>query len=161
MELLVAADGDQDEQILQDDNGAEDHNDDVEGGELPFILNVSFQILVGHVLCKGIVGLDQRPIVVLGILALHGDGVTEHSGFTAKIHSHSGSVLFKQQLSSLPERTGGGPRLGRRLPVPQSRQRGFVGHLQTHRKGEESQRYLLNRENKQTKQTFFAKQHAH
>lgn len=92
MELLVPADGHQDQQILQDDNGAEHHDDDVESGEvrLFFILYVFFQFLGAHVLSEGIVGVDQALIVVLGIPALHGDRVAEHSGFTAQIHSHSG-----------------------------------------------------------------------
>lgn len=57
-----------------------------------FTLNMFSQLLGGHVLSDSIVGVDQTPIVVLGILALHGDRVAEHSGFTAKIHSHSGVV---------------------------------------------------------------------
>ena len=92
MELLVAEDGHQDQQILQDDDGAEHHDDDVESGEVSlfFTLYMFIQVLGAHVLSEGIVGVDQALVVVLGIPALHGDRVAEHSGFTTQIHSHSG-----------------------------------------------------------------------
>lgn len=92
MELLVAADSNEDQQVLQDNDGAQDHNDNVKGGKLFFILNELIQLLTGHILSKGIIGADQTRIVVLGIFALHGDRVAKHNGFTTKIHSHSGVV---------------------------------------------------------------------
>lgn len=107
VELLVAAHGDEHEQVLQDDDGAEDHDDDVEGGELLLVLDARLHLLSAHVLCEGVVGLYKSLVVVLGVFALHGNWVAEHSGFTAKIHSHSGRVLPRHQSWSLPETTRG------------------------------------------------------